>query len=85
MKGEDLHGLDLKDLSKLEAILESGLTAVVKTKVNCWKSCMPKIKHTNKIVTSTKIDSFSCIIKLDAPITLTRTSTYTRLKGLIAK
>ncbi|KAK1433728.1 hypothetical protein QVD17_10643 [Tagetes erecta] len=32
LKGEDLQGLDLKDLNKLEAILESGLTAVVKTK-----------------------------------------------------
>lgn len=33
MKGEDLEGLDLKELNKLEAIIESRLAAVVKTKV----------------------------------------------------
>ncbi|PWA67819.1 transcription factor, MADS-box, Transcription factor, K-box [Artemisia annua] len=32
MKGEDLEGLDLKELNKLEAIIESRLAAVVKTK-----------------------------------------------------
>nr|XP_043617599.1 MADS-box protein SVP-like [Erigeron canadensis]XP_043617600.1 MADS-box protein SVP-like [Erigeron canadensis]XP_043617601.1 MADS-box protein SVP-like [Erigeron canadensis]XP_043617602.1 MADS-box protein SVP-like [Erigeron canadensis] len=32
MKGEDLQGLDLKELSKLEAIIESRLVAVVKAK-----------------------------------------------------
>ncbi|KAD4888924.1 hypothetical protein E3N88_20997 [Mikania micrantha] len=32
MKGEDLQGLDLNDLVKLEAIIESGLAAVVKAK-----------------------------------------------------
>ncbi|KAJ0709074.1 putative transcription factor MADS-MIKC family [Helianthus annuus] len=32
MKGEDLQGLNLKDLNKLEGIIESGLAAVVKTK-----------------------------------------------------
>ncbi|KAI3777552.1 hypothetical protein L1987_47352 [Smallanthus sonchifolius] len=32
MKGEDIHGLDLKELDKLEAIVESGLAAVVKAK-----------------------------------------------------
>lgn len=34
MKGEDIQGLDIKELDKLEAILESGLAAVVKSKVN---------------------------------------------------
>lgn len=33
MKGEDLEGLDLKELNKLEAIIESRLATVVKTKV----------------------------------------------------
>ncbi|KVI06980.1 Transcription factor, K-box [Cynara cardunculus var. scolymus] len=33
MKGEDLQGLDLKGLDKLEAVIESGLVEVVKTKV----------------------------------------------------
>ncbi|XP_076925879.1 MADS-box protein AGL24-like isoform X1 [Bidens hawaiensis] len=32
MQGEDLQGLGLKDLNKLETIIESGLAAVVKTK-----------------------------------------------------
>ncbi|KAK9066547.1 hypothetical protein SSX86_013870 [Deinandra increscens subsp. villosa] len=32
IKGEDLQGLDLNDLNKLEAIVESGLAAVIKTK-----------------------------------------------------
>ncbi|KAI7746203.1 hypothetical protein M8C21_016281 [Ambrosia artemisiifolia] len=32
MKGEDLQGLDLNDLNKLEATIQSGLAAVVKTK-----------------------------------------------------
>ncbi|KAJ9535385.1 hypothetical protein OSB04_un001500 [Centaurea solstitialis] len=32
MKGEDLQGLDLKGLDKLEAMLESGLVQIVKTK-----------------------------------------------------
>ncbi|XP_076911872.1 MADS-box protein SVP-like [Bidens hawaiensis] len=32
MKGEDIQGLDLKELSKLEDIIASGLAAVVKTK-----------------------------------------------------
>lgn len=32
MKGEDLEGLNLKELTKLEAIIESRLAAVVKTK-----------------------------------------------------
>nr|GEW09745.1 MADS-box protein SVP-like isoform X1 [Tanacetum cinerariifolium] len=32
MKGEDLEGLDLKELNKLEAIIESRLAAVLKTK-----------------------------------------------------
>ncbi|KVI06984.1 hypothetical protein Ccrd_014667 [Cynara cardunculus var. scolymus] len=33
MKGEDLQGLDLKGLDKLEAVIESGLVEVVKTNV----------------------------------------------------
>ncbi|KAL8250488.1 hypothetical protein R6Q59_034181 [Mikania micrantha] len=38
MKGEDLQGLDLNDLVKLEAIIESGLAAVVKAKGEImWK------------------------------------------------
>lgn len=36
MKGEDLEGLDLKELNKLEAIIESRLAAVVKTKVGTY-------------------------------------------------
>ncbi|KAF5758475.1 putative transcription factor MADS-MIKC family [Helianthus annuus] len=32
MNGEDIQGLDLKELNKLEAIIESGLAAVVKAK-----------------------------------------------------
>lgn len=35
MKGEDLQGLDLQELIKLEAMIECGLIAVVKTKVRC--------------------------------------------------
>ncbi|MFS7972054.1 putative transcription factor, K-box [Helianthus anomalus] len=38
MKGEDLQGLNLKDLNKLEGIIESGLAAVLKTKgERMWK------------------------------------------------
>ncbi|MFS7999725.1 putative transcription factor, K-box [Helianthus anomalus] len=32
MNGEDIQGLDFKELNKLEAIIESGLSAVVKAK-----------------------------------------------------
>ena len=43
MKGQDLQGLDLKGLDKLEAMLESGLVEVAKTKVrrclNMLASC----------------------------------------------
>lgn len=33
MKGEDLQGLDLNELQKLEKTLETGLNRVIETKV----------------------------------------------------
>ena len=33
MRGEDLHGLNLEDLLKLEKMLETGLNRVLETKV----------------------------------------------------